>query len=198
MAICILHFYLFLCATKNSPYIETDEVGPQGVYGETKLSGERVLADGMRTQSIIIRTSWLYSEYGDNFLKTMLRLGRELDTLQVVFDQIGTPTYAKDLARAIMTIIESKRFRNFGIESNIFHFSNEGLGSWYDFVKTIFELKNINCNVHPIETKDYPTPASRPHYSVMNKSKIKKEFNLNIPYWKDGLQECLSELDKQA
>jgi dTDP-4-dehydrorhamnose reductase len=179
------------------PYIETDKVAPQSVYGETKLKGEQALLAKMPNNALIIRTSWMYSEYGNNFVKTMLILGKERDALNVIFDQIGTPTYAYDLAQAIMAIVNSDTFKQAKLNSEIYHYSNEGVCSWYDFAKTIFELSNISCDVSPIETRDYPTPATRPHYSLLNKAKIKHRFNLSIPYWKDSLQHCLNKLAQQ-
>ncbi|KKN56479.1 hypothetical protein LCGC14_0571690 [marine sediment metagenome] len=180
------------------PYIETDHVEPQGVYGLTKLNGEQAIQNTMDNNAIIIRTSWVYSEYGNNFVKTMLRLGKERDSLNVIFDQVGTPTYAQDLAKAIMSIVQSPVFNQTQFQTNIMHFSNEGVASWYDFANTIFELSHIECQVTPIETKDYPTPATRPHYSVLNKTKIKDSFNLTIPYWKDSLKQCLLALQDDA
>ncbi len=173
------------------PYIEADDVEPQGVYGRTKLSGEQAIQNGLKTNAIIIRTSWVYSEYGNNFVKTMLKLGKARDEINVIFDQVGTPTYAKDLAQAIMSIVQSDHFNQVSFKTDIVHFSNEGVCSWYDFSKAIFELNGIHCDVFPIETKDYPTPAKRPYYSVLNKAKIKQTYNLNIPYWKDSLRQCL-------
>ena len=175
------------------PYIETDDVEPQGVYGKTKLSGEQVIQNNLKSNAIIIRTSWIYSEYGNNFVKTMLKLGNELESLNVIFDQVGTPTYAGDLAKAIIFIVRSNTFSQTDFKTQIYHFSNEGVCSWYDFAKTIFELTNTQCQVNPIETKDYPTPGTRPHYSVLNKSKIKQSYNLVIPYWKDSLKQCLDK-----
>tara|TARA_R110002050_G_scaffold57423_3_gene128970 strand:+ start:109649 stop:110548 length:900 start_codon:yes stop_codon:yes gene_type:complete len=180
------------------PYIETDKVEPQSIYGLTKLNGEQAIQNTMASNAIIIRTSWVYSEYGNNFVKTMLRLGVERDRLNVIFDQIGTPTYAKDLAKAIMSIIQSPAFNQENFKTSIVHFSNEGVASWYDFAQTIFELASIQCQVTPIETKDYPTPATRPYYSVLNKAKIKDNFHLTIPYWKDSLKQCLSALQDDA
>jgi len=180
------------------PYIETDSVEPQGVYGKTKLSGEQAIQNTLKTNAIVIRTSWVYSEYGNNFVKTMLKLGQERDSLNVIFDQVGTPTYAKDLAKAIMSIVHSLSFNQTSFKTNIVHFSNEGVTSWYDFAKTIFEYTNLQCQVSPIETKDYPTPAMRPHYSILNKAKIKDTFNLTIPYWKDSLKQCLTALQDHA
>jgi dTDP-4-dehydrorhamnose reductase len=179
---------------QSRPYLETDEVEPHSVYGKTKLHGEQALQATLKMNAIIIRTSWVYSEYGNNFVKTMLKLGQKSDSLNVIFDQVGTPTYAKDLARAIMDIAQDKGFRKKNFQTNIVHYSNEGVCSWYDFAKTIFELANIQCNVSPIETKDYPMPAKRPHYSVLNKAKIKKAYHLSIPYWKDSLERCLGAL----
>ena len=175
------------------PYIETDDVEPQGVYGKTKLSGEQVIQNNLKSNAIIIRTSWIYSEYGNNFVKTMLKLGNELESLNVIFDQVGTPTYAGDLAKAIIFIVRSNTFSQTDFKTQIYHFSNEGVCSWYDFAKTIFELTNTQCQVSSIETKDYPTPGTRPHYSVLNKSKIKQSYNLVIPYWKDSLKQCLDK-----
>lgn len=171
------------------PYIETDIVSPQSVYGNTKLQGElNALRENSNT--IIIRTSWLYSSFGNNFVKTMIRLGNEKDSLGVIFDQVGTPTYAKDLAQTILTIISSDFI------PGIYHYSNEGACSWFDFAKEIHDLTKINCNVNPIETKDYPTPASRPHYSILNKSKIKNTYNIQIPHWKESLKKCIEKLEK--
>ena len=157
---------------QNTPFKETDSTDPKGIYAATKLEGDQhaLMAGGM-----VIRTSWVYSSFGNNFVKTMLRLGREREELGVIYDQIGTPTYAHDLAKAIMKIVQ--KFETMEVESNkfnqIFHYSNEGVTSWYDFAKAIFELKKIAVKVRPIETKDYPTPAKRPPFSVLNKSKIK-------------------------
>ncbi|MBK2028589.1 dTDP-4-dehydrorhamnose reductase [Francisella noatunensis] len=169
------------------PYIEADATNPQGVYGATKLAGEQAILDINPKNSIIIRTSWVYSYYGNNFVKTMLRLGRERDTLGVVYDQVGTPTYAKDLAKVILEILPKNQNSKF----KIYNYSNEGVISWYDFTKEIMVIANVDCQVNPIETKDYPTPAKRPHYSVLNKSKIKSDFNIEIPYWKDSLRDCI-------
>lgn len=178
------------------PYIESDSVAPQSVYGLTKLKGEHALLAAMDSNAVIIRTSWVYSEFGHNFVKTMLKLGLERDSLNVIFDQVGTPTYATDLAQVIMTIIQKDVFQQ-EFDSEIVHYSNEGVCSWYDFAKTIFELSNTACDVDPIETKDYPTPATRPHYSLLNKSKIKQRYELSIPYWKDSLQLCLKVLQEK-
>jgi len=177
------------------PCVETDEVDPQGVYGQTKLAGEQALLQEMPINALIIRTSWVYSEYGNNFVKTMLRLGAERESLSVVCDQVGAPTYAGDLARAIMTIAASEQFKQEGINSQLYHYSNEGVCSWYDFAKAIFEKNGINCQVLPIETKDYPAPAKRPHYSVLNKNKVKNLYKVGVPYWKEALQLCLQRLN---
>lgn len=176
------------------PYIEADGVDPQSVYGLTKLHGEQALLKTMLNNAVIIRTSWLYSEFGDNFVKTMLKLGRQRDTLNIVSDQVGTPTYADDLAQAIMSIVESQMFNQTTFNSTIYHYSNEGVCSWYDFAKAIFEYHQINCEVSPIGAKDYPTAATRPHYSLLDKSKIKQDYDLSIPYWKTSLQQCLNRL----
>lgn len=175
------------------PYTEADSTNPQGVYGQTKLAGEQAMLAINPANSIIIRTSWVYSSFGNNFVKTMLRLGKEREELGVIYDQVGTPTSARDLAMALISIIQHP-ILNDQKTTEIYHFNNEGVCSWYDFAKAIFELSDIACNVKPIETKDYPTPAKRPHYSLLNKAKIKNTFNITIPYWKDSLQECLDVL----
>ena len=174
------------------PYVEEYKTNPQSVYGKSKLDGENEMININPLNSIIIRTSWVYSYYGNNFVKTMLRLGREKEELGVIFDQVGTPTYAKHLAQTILDIIP--QIENSKVE--IYNYSNEGVLSWYDFAKEIMNLENLNCKVKPIETFQYPTPAIRPHYSILNKSKIKSKFNIQIPYWKDGLADCLKRLDK--
>ena len=173
--------------TSFTPYIESDKTNPQSVYGKTKLDGEEAMLQINPENSVIIRTSWVYSSYGNNFVKTMLRLGTERDELGVIFDQIGTPTYAKDLAKAILEIIPKIDTNNV----EVYHFSNEGVCSWYDFAKAIFEINKIDVKVNPIETSQYPTPAKRPSYSLLNKSKIKNKFNLEVPYWRDSLIKCL-------
>ncbi len=172
------------------PYIENDTTNPSSVYGTTKLAGEKVVLDINPKNSIIIRTSWVYSSFGKNFVKTMLRLGKEKESLGVVFDQVGTPTYAKDLAKVILDILPE--IKNDNIE--IYHYSNEGVCSWYDFAKEIMRIAKIKCEINPIETKEYPTPATRPYYSLLNKVKIKKDFKINIPYWKNSLYNCLKTL----
>jgi len=172
------------------PYLETDKADPPSAYGKSKLAGEKkVIEKGQG--SVTIRTSWLYSEFGANFLKTMMKYGSERDELRVVFDQIGTPTYAGDLADAILKIIHTSEKK---AENTIYHYSNEGVVSWYDFAKEIMEETKISCKISPILSAEYPLPAPRPFYSVMDKSKIKKDFDINIPYWKDGLRECLKAI----
>lgn len=173
-----------------SPYIETDPTDPQGIYGRTKRDGENAILEVSPKNSIIIRTSWVYSSFGNNFVKTMLRLGKERDSLGVIFDQVGTPTYARDLAKTILDILP--QINNESPE--IYHYSNEGVASWYDFAQVIFKLTNIACEVTPITTDQYPTPATRPHYSLLNKNKIKEHFGISIPYWKNSLKECLNQL----
>lgn len=176
--------------TAHCPYKESDKVNPISQYGTTKRKGETALL-ALAPDSIIIRTSWLYSPYGNNFVKTMLRLGNERTQLSVVCDQIGTPTYAYDLAKAIYAILISHQW-----VEGIYHFSNEGVCSWYDFTKAIHRYGNItNCEVHPIPTKDYPTAAVRPFYSVLDKTKIKATYNVTIPYWQDSLIECINRIN---
>ena len=177
----------------NQPYSESDEVNPQGVYGKTKLQGElNCLKEN--SNSVIIRTSWLYSGFGNNFVKTMIRFGSERDSLNVVFDQIGTPTYAADLARAILSVIQVSEKDSTKFIPGIYHYSNEGVASWYDFAKAIFEISEIDCIVNPVLSDQFPTPAKRPHFSVLNKSKIHDNFGVEIPYWRDSLKECILKL----
>ena len=174
--------------TAYRPYTEDAPTCPNSVYGRTKLAGEEEVLKRCK-RAMIIRTAWLYSSYGNNFVKTMLRLGRERDSLGVVFDQIGTPTYANDLARAIQAAI------NQGIVRGIYHFSNEGVCSWYDFTVAIHRLAGITtCRVRPLHTDEYPAKAPRPHYSVLDKTKIKQTYHLDIPYWVDSLERCLKAL----
>lgn len=172
--------------TAHLPYTEEVAPCPDSVYGSTKLAGERAVMENCG-RSMIIRTGWLYSGYGNNFVKTMLRLGRERETLGVVFDQIGTPTYANDLAKAIFAIIDR------GIVPGIYHFSDEGVCSWYDFTLAIHRLAGITaCKVRPLHTDEFPAKATRPHYSVLDKTKIKNTFGLEIPHWEKSLEACLS------
>ena len=174
--------------THHTPYVETDEPCPNSVYGRTKLAGEQEVMQHCK-RSVIIRTAWLYSTFGNNFVKTMIRLGKERPELGVIFDQIGTPTYAGDLAKAIMAVVEK------GIMPGIYHFSNEGVISWYDFTKAIHRLAGITtCHVRPLHTAEYPTPANRPHYSVLDKTKIKTVYGIEIPYWEESLKDCIEKL----
>lgn len=175
------------------PYVESDETEPENVYGKTKLDGELAVKE-VNPKGLILRTSWVYSEYGNNFVKTMLRLGEERDELGVIFDQIGAPTYAGDLAETILEIIRHEAFNDLSPADDVYHYSNEGVASWYDFAEAIFEIVEHKCNVNPIETKEYPAPAVRPAYSLMNKKKIRMKFGLTIPYWKDSLRLCLRRM----
>jgi dTDP-4-dehydrorhamnose reductase len=175
------------------PYLESDSTSPNGVYGKTKLDGEKAMIELNPNRSIIIRTAWVYSSFGANFVKTMLRFGKEREQLTVIYDQVGSPTYARDLAQAILDILP--QLDNESVE--IYNYTNEGVLSWFDFAKEIMKMAKLDCAVLPIETKDYPTPASRPHYSLLNKAKIKAKFNITIPYWKDSLDRCLGELGER-
>jgi dTDP-4-dehydrorhamnose reductase len=179
--------------TNFKPYTEDDVTNPKSVYGKTKLDGENALKEINPLNAVIIRTSWVYSSFGANFVKTMLRLGKEKESLGVIYDQVGTPTYARDLAKAILEILP--KMKNEKLE--IYNYSNEGVLSWYDFAKEIMRMAKLNCQINPIETKEYPTPAQRPHYSLLNKSKIKKEFGIIIPYWKDSLDACLKKMGER-
>lgn len=174
--------------THHTPYTEDADTCPNSVYGKTKLVGE-LNVQKLCEQSMIIRTAWLYSTFGNNFVKTMIRLGQEKTELGVIFDQIGTPTYARDLAVAIFAAI------NQGVVPGVYHFSNEGVISWYDFTKAIHRIAGITtCHVRPLHTSEYPTPANRPHYSVLDKTKIKQTYNLEVPYWEESLAECIAKL----
>ncbi len=173
---------------KFTPYVETDTPCPDSVYGSTKLAGELGVTK-LCKKTMIIRTAWLYSTFGNNFVKTMIRLGKEKTELGVIFDQIGTPTYARDLACMIMTVIEK------GIVPGVYHYSNEGVISWYDFTKAIHRLAGITtCHVRPLHTSEYPTPAHRPPYSVLDKTKIKQTYGVEIPYWEEALKSCVDLL----
>ena len=174
--------------TQHITYQEDEDTCPNSVYGRTKLVGEfNVLK--LCQQSMVIRTAWLYSTFGNNFVKTMIRLGNERPELGVIADQIGTPTYARDLARIIMTAISK------GIQPGIYHFTNEGVASWYDFTKAIHRLAGITtCHVRPLHTSEYPTAAQRPPYSVLDKTKIKQTYGIEIPYWEESLKECIDKL----
>lgn len=189
--------YLF-DGLKSTPYHEKDIVRPRSVYGITKLEGETTLLRA-EVKSIIIRTSWLYSVYGNNFVKTMLKLGKEKEKLGIVDDQAGTPTYAGDLAGVILKILKRTAEDRTRFVPGIYHYSNEGIASWYDFARAIFEYTpEIKCKVVPIDTASYPLPASRPAYSVLNKSKIKTTFEIEIPYWRESLKLCLIKLQDDA
>lgn len=171
------------------PYEEKDEPFPQSIYGRTKLEGEGLLTSFCK-DAVIIRTAWLYSEFGNNFVKTMLRLADEREELGVVSDQIGTPTYAGDLAAAIHAVIRSDEWK-----PGIYHFTDEGVASWYDFAKSIFEIAGKDIRVKPLLTSEYPTAARRPMYSVLSKNKIKRTYNIEIPYWRESLEKCVSRLE---
>ena len=171
------------------PYTEEMPMSPASVYGQSKAEGEQLLVSVLQ-DAVIVRTSWLYSSFGNNFVKTMLRLGRERTSLQVVFDQVGTPTYAADLADALLQIISAGQ-----LIPGVYHYSNEGVCSWYDFARSIFKLAKIECDVLPINSKDYPTKTPRPHYSVLNKQKVKSTYNLRIAHWEDSLRLCIQKLE---
>ena len=176
--------------TAHLPYTEEQPTCPASAYGRTKLAGEKAVL-AANPSAMIIRTAWLYSTFGKNFVKTMLRLGREKEQLGVIFDQIGTPTYARDLAVAIMSAI------NQGVVPGIYHFTDEGVTSWYDFTLAIHRLAGITtCKVRPLHTAEYPTPANRPHYSVLDKTKIKQTYGIEVPYWEDSLAECIRQLEQ--
>ena len=177
----------------SKPYIEMDAVNPINVYGKTKLSGEKALQEAMPNNAIIIRTSWVYSEFGNNFVKTILRLGQERKELNVVNDQIGSPTYATDLAEVILKIISNKNYQNKEQSTEIYHYSNEGKISWYDFAKEIFKIAKIDCKVNPITTQQYPMPAKRPKNTLMNKDKIVKVFNILHSPWRGSLELCIRD-----
>jgi dTDP-4-dehydrorhamnose reductase len=180
---------------QNTPFKEGDATNPQGVYAQTKLDGDLV-AMATCPNTVIMRTSWVYSSFGNNFVKTMIRLGNERDALNVVFDQIGTPTYAKDIAEAAFAIIQSIDNQSVTNDAwqGVFHYSNEGVTSWYDFAQAIFDIEKIDCKLGAIESVQYPTPAKRPPFSVLNKGKIKAVFQLDIPHWRTSLVDCLSKL----
>ncbi|MFW5793127.1 MAG: dTDP-4-dehydrorhamnose reductase [Bacteroidota bacterium] len=188
----LIHFstdYVF--DGKNfKPYTEGDTASPKNIYGKSKFDGEiEVVFNAKR--AIIIRTSWLYSAHGHNFVKSILEKAKSNSKLDVVYDQIGTPTYAADLAKAVLDMIPMVKSK---IRTEIYNYSNEGVASWYDFAKAITDIKKIKCHINPVLTKDFPSNANRPHYSVLNKSRIKNDFKLDIPYWRDSLKECLDLL----
>ncbi len=181
--------YVF-SGTACKPYTESDPTAPNGIYAKSKLAGEEAVRHHAN-RALIIRTSWLYSEFGHNFVKTIIKYGQERGMLKVVADQTGTPTYAGDLARAILTIIAENKDLH-GV--SLYHYSNEGVASWYDFAMAIIELTGIQCRVHPITTAEYPLPAPRPWYSVLDKSAIKKRFGIEIPYWRESVKYCLERI----
>lgn len=181
--------YVYHNEHQNTPYLETDALNPQGVYAKSKLYGEQKALEHNPGQTIVVRTSWVYSSFGNNFVKTMLKLGQSRPRLTVIFDQVGTPTYARDLAETLLLILYYHQEYPDDAFGGTFNYSNEGVTSWYDFAVAIFEMQQVeNCQVVPIETREYPTPAKRPHFSLMNKAKIKEQFSLEIPHWRDGLK----------
>ena len=185
--------YVFGGDPYNTPCKEGQKGTPTGVYGLTKLHGEQNIQKS-GVDYLIFRTAWLYSEFGKNFVKTMLNLTSTKPQLKVVFDQVGTPTYAYDLAKAVFEIIENRKFEG---NTGIYHYSNEGVCSWYDFTKTIAELAgNTDCDIHPCHSDEFPSPVKRPAYSVLDKTKVKETFGINVPYWTDSLKVCINNLKK--
>jgi len=179
----------------NVPYTESSPANPLSAYGRSKLEGEKAALTHHAT--MVIRTSWLYSSFGNNFVKTIIKLAGQNDTIRIVSDQIGTPTYAADLAETIMYIIAGVNRNQLAFNSGIYHYSNEGTCSWYDFASAIVEEAGLKCNVVPIMTSEYPTAAKRPVYSVMSKAKIKENYNVVIPHWRTSLQRCIKEINKK-
>lgn len=177
--------------TKTSPYQPADATSPIGIYGTSKYLGEQVIVNS-KAQAIVIRTSWLYSSHGNNFVKTMLRLGKEKESLNVVGDQIGSPTYALDLAQACIKILDGGEF---GGSQRVYHYANSGSISWFDFASRIMKEKKLNCKVNPITTEKYPTKAKRPAYSVLNTDDIERDFAVVVPEWEKSLSDCLRKLD---
>jgi len=175
-------------------YLESDDPSPLNIYGKSKLAGEVAICAAMRKNAIIIRTSWLYSEYSNNFVDTILRKAQKFDELSVVSDQFSSPTNASDLAKVIIQIINHKKFRNYDQLTQIYHYSSYGVCSWFEFAREILKLANIDCKVNPIETKNYLTAARRPKYSFLNTDKIVKDFGLEIPFWKDSLKASIDHL----
>ena len=185
--------YVFGGSLGNTPRNEEEPANPTGVYGETKLHGERQIAES-GVKALVIRTAWLYSEYGKNFVKTMLNLTSSKPELKVVFDQVGTPTYAQDLADTIFGIIENRRFDG---NEGVYHYSNEGVCSWYDFTKMIAEIAgNTGCDIQPCHSDEFPSTVTRPSYSVLDKTKIKDTFGIRVPYWTDSLKKCIANLNQ--
>ena len=183
---------------KLKPYIEKDNTSPKNVYGKTKLDGENAILSTMACDALIIRTSWLYSEYGNNFLDTILKLTQTKEKLNIVSDQIGSPTYANDLAIAILTIIESSKFSEASEISEVFHYSNGGKCSWYDFAREIVQITGKKCSIDPIFSKDYPQSATRPKHVLLDKDKIRNSFGLDIIFWKDSLNKCIQALSNSS
>lgn len=181
---------------QNTPFVEGDATAPKGEYARTKLLGEQRIQVIMPQGALIIRTSWVYSSFGNNFVKTMLRLGATRDSLTVVADQIGSPTYARDLADAMLQIAKQRQVASFDTE--IWHYSNEGVTSWYDFAHEIMELGGLSCKVSPIRSAQYPTPAQRPPFSYMDKTKIRTAFQLDIPHWRDSLKKAIVLIQAEA
>ena len=181
--------------TSKKPYIETDTPNPINTYGNTKLAGEQAIKEIMPVNAIIIRVSWLYSEYGNNFVNTMLRIGKERDDVRVISDQIGSPTYTADVAKVLLHIVLSKKIK-MNFNSEIYHYSAKGLCSWYDFAKSIFEYKKINCNAIPIKEREWSAKAQRPKYSVLDNHKIQRQFKVTVPFWLDSLHTCLDTIEK--
>ncbi|MDE5793426.1 MAG: dTDP-4-dehydrorhamnose reductase [Muribaculaceae bacterium] len=187
--------YVFGGSQGNTPRTESEPTNPTGVYGLTKLHGEQQIEES-GVKALIFRTAWLYSEYGKNFVKTMLNLTSTKPQLKVVFDQVGTPTYAQDLADAIFSIIENRQMDG---NEGIYHYSNEGVCSWYDFTKSIAEIAGNNeCDIQPCHSDEFPSPVTRPSYSVLDKTKIKDTFGISVPYWTDSLKKCIQNINNQA
>ncbi|MBK8966217.1 MAG: dTDP-4-dehydrorhamnose reductase [Saprospiraceae bacterium] len=193
----LIHFSTdYVYHTKhNAPYRESDATSPKGVYARTKLAGDLATLKA-NPEAMIFRTSWLFAPYGHNFVRTILRFGAEQQSLNVVYDQLGSPTYAPDLAAMVLQLVEKVELKKLDRSAlaGIWHYSNEGVCSWYDFAKAVVDIKGLPCKINPIETKDYPLPAPRPPFSVLNKAKIKQAFGVEIPHWRDSLERCLTIL----
>lgn len=186
--------YVYHNEQQNTPYLETDPLSPKGVYAKSKMLGEEKALSHNPGQSMVIRTSWVYSTFGNNFVKTMLKLAQSRPRLTVIFDQVGTPTYARDLAELLLMVVYYHQEYPDDAFGGVFNYSNEGVTSWYDFAQAIFEMQGIDsCQVVPIETREYPTPAKRPHFSLMNKAKIKESYSIDIPHWRDGLKRYFAD-----
>lgn len=183
---------------QSKPYLENDSTSPLNIYGATKLAGENAILSIMKFNAIIIRTSWVYSEYGNNFVDTILRLIKKKKELHIVSDQIGSPTFATDLAQVILFIVTSEKLNSKNLATEVYHYSNEGKCSWYDFTKEIVNISGLKCNIKPINTKDYPAQAERPKYVVMSKKKIIQEFDLKINFWQDSLKHCITNLSESS